>query len=267
MSRRSKTKCSFRKSQRNMNPPHASEVTRKIMGGRSQKQISNTTGYSTSAISQLLNCKFNNVEPAFAQAIWDSREENCSVTEEEFLEAFGMTRITPADAENILPTEQGRIIKSFTNSSDDEITFIATSIIHKNLLNKQYPILGTFENYPLENNLSKKIKASFFIKTEISEAQIEWIMEVLPASLINAEKFLELLFAMLYVQSEKLPKLRYSVILFDRKIFNSLKEVYKNVTVDDYVSVILLDNKRFAVADEFIMPRRNTQDNVQSIFI
>lgn len=258
MSRRSKTKCNFRKSQRDMNPPHASEVTRKIMGGRSQKQISNTTGYSTSAISQLLNCKFTNVEPAFAQAIWDSREENCSVTEEEFLEAFGMTRITPADTENILSSEQRRI---------EEKNFIATGIIQKIFLSKGYSILNTIENYYLENNLGKKIKASFFIKTEISEAQIEWIMEVVPTSLINAEKFLELLFAMLYVQSKKLPKLRYSVVLFDRKIFNSLKEMYKNVTVDDYVSVILLDNKRFAVADEFILTRRNVTDNVKSIFI
>ena len=258
MSRRSKNKCSFRKSQRNINPSRASEVTRKIMGGRSQKQISDTTGYSTSAISQLLNCKFNNVEPAFAQAIWDSREENCSVTEEEFLEAFGMTRITPVDTENILSSEQRRI---------EEKNFIATSIIQKIFLSKGYSILSTVENCYLENNLGKKIKVSFFIKTEISEAQIEWTMEVVQTSLVDAENFLELLFAMLYVQSEKLPKLRYSVILFDRKIFNSLKEVYKNVTVDDYVSVILLDNKRFAVADEFIIARRNTKDNVKSIFI
>lgn len=147
MSRRSKNKCSFRKSQRDMNPPHASEVTRKIMGGRSQKQISNTTGYSTSAISQLLNCKFNNVEPAFAQAIWDSREENCSVTEEEFLEAFGMTRITPADTENILSSEQRRI---------EEKNFIATGIIQKIFLSKGYSILNTIENYYLEHNLGKK---------------------------------------------------------------------------------------------------------------
>lgn len=163
--------------------------------------------------------------------------------------------------------EQKRIGKSFHTYEEYKTNFIVISIIQKTFLGKGYPILSTVENYYLENNLGKKIKASFFIKTEISEAQIEWIMEVVPTSLINAEKFLELLFTMLYVQSEKLPKLRYSVVLFDRKIFNSLKEMYKNVTVDDYVSVILLDNKRFAVADEFILTRRNVTDNVKSIFI
>ena len=61
--------------------------------------------------------------------------------------------------------------------------------------------------------------------------------------------------------------MRYSVVVFDRKVFKALKGVYQDVHVDDYISVILIDNKRQAVTDEFIIPRRNTQDNVKSIFV
>ena len=60
--------------------------------------------------------------------------------------------------------------------------------------------------------------------------------------------------------------MRYSVVVSDRKIFKTLKGVYQDVQVDDYISIILIDNKRQTVADEFIMPRRNTQDDAQSIF-
>lgn len=270
MGRRSKGDCPLFKvnSQAgNIDLALVAEVTRKAMGSRSQKKMAEDCGYSTSAISQLLNCKLKNIEPDFAQAVWENREPNCSVTEEEFLEAFGMTRTTQANLENMSSPEQRRIKKYFPKSNDDEITFVASGIIQKTLLNKKYPILDTVPNYSLENNLGKEIKVAFLIKTEILENQLEWVMKIATYSLDNARRFLELLFAKLYVQSKPFPNLRYSVITFDRKVFKSLKEVYKNVTVDDYISVILLDDKRFEVADEFIMPRRNTQDNVKSIFI
>ena len=156
--------------------------------------------------------------------------------------------------------------KSSENHKDVKTTFLAISIIQKTLLGKQYPILGTLEHFPLESNLAKTINFDFLIRTEISKAKIEWAMEIVSTSLTKTEDFFELLFATLYVQSEKLSELRYSAITFDHRIFNLIKEVYKNVTVDDYISVILLDNKEFTVVDEFIMPRRNTQDDVKSIF-
>ena len=153
------------------------------------------------------------------------------------------------------------------NYEIENTNFIAIGIIQKALLGNQYPILGTIEHFLLKSNLAKTTKFDFLIKTEISRAKIEWAMEIVPTSLTKTEDFFELLFATLYVQSEKLSELRYSAITFDHRIFNLIKEVYKNVTVDDYISVILLDNKEFTVADEFVMARRNTQDNVKSIFI
>lgn len=262
MRRRSKHSSNLKKVHE-MNRTLASKITREIIGSRSQNCFAKGCSYSTSAISQLLNGKLQNIEPDFAQAIWDNREQNCSVTEEEFLEAFGMIKdIAPEPVDDF--REHSR--KSSENHKDVKTIFLAISIIQKTLLGNQYPILGTIERFLLKSNLAKTIKFDFLIKTEISRAKIEWAMEIVPTSLTKAEDFFELLFATLYVQSEKLSELRYSAITFDHRIFNLIKEVYKNVTVDDYISVILLDNKEFTVADEFVMARKNAQNNVQSIF-
>lgn len=248
-----------------MNRTLASKITREIIGSRSQNYFAKECSYSTSAISQLVNGKLQNIEPDFAQAIWDNREQNCSVTEEEFLEAFGMIKdIAPEPVDDF--REHSRRDKSSENHKDVKTIFLAISIIQKTLLGNQYPILGTIEHFLLKSNLAKTTKFDFLIKTEISRAKIEWAMEIVPTSLTKTEDFFELLFATLYVQSEKLSELRYSAITFDHRIFNLIKEVYKNVTVDDYISVILLDNKEFTVADEFVMARKTAQDNVQSIF-
>ena len=265
MRRRSKNTSNLKKIHE-MNRTLASKITREIIGSRSQNDFAKMCSYSTSAISQLLNGKLKNIEPDFAQAIWDNREQNCSVTEEEFLEAFGMIKDIASEPVDDFRELSRRDNKSSENHKDVKTTFLAISIIQKTLLGKQYPILGTLEHFPLESNLAKTINFDFLIRTEISKAKIEWAMEIVSTSLTKTEDFFELLFATLYVQSEKLSELRYSAITFDHRIFNLIKEVYKNVTVDDYISVILLDNKEFTVVDEFIMPRRNTQDDVKSIF-
>ena len=35
--------------------------------------------------------------------------------------------------------------------------------------------------------------------------------------------------------------MRYSVVVFDRKVFRTMKEAYQHVTIDDYISIILID--------------------------
>ena len=65
------------------------KFSREIQGRRSQKEFALACGYSTSGISQLLNGKLK-IEPEFAQAIWDSRNSDCPVTEEEYLDALGL---------------------------------------------------------------------------------------------------------------------------------------------------------------------------------
>ena len=145
---------------------------------------------------------------------------------------------------------------------------LVTSFIQNDLLAHKYPILETKINYSLKNNLDKKIIIDFSIRTQIPEEQvIEWVVKIVPNSIMEAKGFFETLFATLYVQEATSTIMRYSVVVFDRKIFKTLKGVYQDVQVDDYISTILIDSKRFAVANEFIMPRRNAQDNVQSIFI
>ena len=151
---------------------------------------------------------------------------------------------------------------------ESQISYSTRNIFQNALLAHKYPILETKINYPLDNNLDKKIIIDFSIKTQIHEEQvIEWVVKIVPNSIVEAKNFFETLFATLYVQETTSTIMRYSVVVSDRKIFKTLKGVYQDVQVDDYISIILIDNKRQAVADEFILARRNTQDNVKSIFI
>ena len=150
---------------------------------------------------------------------------------------------------------------------ESQISYNTRNICQNALLAHKYPILETKINYPLDNNLDKKIIIDFSIHTKTPEEQaIEWIVKIVPNSIAEARIFFETLFATLYVQDSDSTIMRYSVVTTDRKVFRTLKEVYQHVTVDDYISIILIDNKRQAVADEFIMPSRNTQDDVKSIF-
>ena len=248
-----------------INLPLVAKYVREIKSSRSQQDLSKSTTYSTSAISQILNCKLSNIEPDFVQAIWDSREENCTLAEEEFLSAFGFTKNPPAEQFDKATTENKRRsleIQSLQTSDGTRNICQNAILVHK------YPILETKINYSLNNNLDKKIIIDFSIKTQIHEEQvIEWVVKIVPNSIVEAKNFFETLFATLYVQETTSTIMRYSVVVSDRKIFKTLKGVYQDVQVDDYISIILIDNKRQAVADEFILARRNTQDNVKSIFI
>ena len=244
--------------------PLVAKYVREIKGSRSQNVLSRETTYSTSAISQILTSKLKNIESDFVQALWDSREKNCSITEEEFLAAFGFTKNPSAEQSVESPTEHKRRSLEIQPLQTSDNT---RNIYQNALLTHKYPILETKVNYPLNNNLDKKIIIDFSIRTQIPEEQnIEWIVKIVPNSIVEAKNFFETLFATLYVQEITSTITRYSVVVSDRKIFKTLKGVYQDVQVDDYISIILIDNKRQAVADEFIMPRRNTQDDVKSIF-
>jgi hypothetical protein len=247
-----------------INFPLVAKYVREIKSSRSQQDLSKRTTYSTSAISQILNCKLSNIEPDFVQAIWDSREENCTLTEEEFLAAFGFTKNLSAEQFDESTTEHKRRSLEIQPLQTSDST---RNICQNALLAHKYPILETKINYPLDNNLDKKIIIDFSIHTKTLEEQvIEWIVKIVPNSIVEARNFFETLFATLYVQDSDSTIMRYSVVITDRKVFRTLKEVYQHVTVDDYISIILIDNKRQAVADEFIMPRRNTQNDVKSLF-
>lgn len=239
------------------------KFSREIQGRRSQKEFALACGYSTSGISQLLNGKLK-IEPEFAQAIWDSRNSDCPVTEEEYLDALGFTKNSSTEqSDEQLAEHKRRNLENHSIQTSDT----ARNILQNALLSHKYPVLDTKINYPLKNNLDKKIIIDFSIQTKLPEEQIiEWVVVAESNSIVEAKSLLEILFAALYVKEPNSIITRYSLVTFDRKVFKTMKGVYQDVPVDDYISTILIDNKRLVVADEFIMPRRNAQDNSKSIF-
>lgn len=148
----------------------------------------------------------------------------------------------------------------------EKINYNIRNILQNALLAKKYPILDIATNYFLKNNIDEKISMDFFIKTQNIEAQnIELAFKFLPNSIFEVKDFFKSLFASLYTTHSNSPSMKYSAVISDRKVFKTLKGVYGNVTVDDYISVILINDKRQAIADEFIMPTKGESNFTESI--
>lgn len=148
----------------------------------------------------------------------------------------------------------------------EKINYNIRNILINALLAKKYPILDIATNYFLKNNIDEKISMDFFIKTQNIEAQnIELAFKFLPNSIFEIKNFFKSLFASLYTTHSNSPSMRYSAVIFDRKIFRTLKGVYSNVTVTDYISIILIDDNRQTIADEFIMPTKGESNFTESI--
>ena len=140
------------------------------------------------------------------------------------------------------------------------------NILINELLAKKYPILDTATNYFLKNTIDEKIPMDFLVKTQTTESQnIELAFKFLPNSIFEVKDFFKSLFASLYTMNSNFPSMRYSAVISDRKVFKTLRGVYCNVTVDNYISVILIDDKRQAIADEFIMPTKGESNFTESI--
>ena len=245
-----------------INMPKVVEKTRKIQGHRSQKLLAKIWGYSESRVSQILSGKASSIELEFAQAIWNSREQDCEVTEEEFLEAFGYTK----NLEDNQTCESNEHVNRNSESLEFQSLDIR-NIIQNALLGKKYPILDITTNCFLENNIDEKIPIDFLIKTQNSEAKdIKLAFKFLPNSIFEVKNFFKSLFASLYTMNSNSPGMRYSAVISDRKVFKTLKGVYGNATIEDYISVILIDEKRQTITDEFIILRKNMPDDIQSIF-
>ena len=245
-----------------INMPKVVEKTRKIQGCRSQKLLAKIWGYSESRVSQLLSGQAISIELEFAQAIWNSREQDCEVTEEEFLEAFGYAKkLEDNQTYESNPEQLNR------NAENPESKSLNTrNIVLNAVLAKKYPILDTATNYFLKNTIDEKIPMDFLVKTQTTESQnIELAFKFLPNSIFEVKDFFKSLFASLYTMNSNFPSMRYSAVISDRKVFKTLRKVYCNVTVDNYISVILIDDKRQAIADEFIMPTKGESNFTESI--
>ena len=146
------------------------------------------------------------------------------------------------------------------------LNYNTRNILINAVLAKKYPILDTATNYFLKNTIDEKIPMDFLVKTQTTEAQnIELAFKFLPNSIFEVKDFFKSLFVSLYTMNSNFPSMRYSAVISDRKVFKTLKGVYGNVTVDDYISVILIDDKRQAIADEFIMPTKGESNFTESI--
>ena len=245
-----------------INMPKVVEKTRKIQGHRSQKLLAKIWGYSESRVSQLLSGQAISIELEFAQAIWNSREQDCEVTEEEFLKAFGYTKnLEDNQTYESNPEQLNRNSESLEFQSLD-----IRNIIQNTILGKKYPILDITTNYCLENNIDEKIPMDFLVKTQTPDIKdIELAFKFLPTSIFEVKDFFKSLFASLYTMNSNSPSMRYSAVISDRKVFKTLRGVYGNVTVDNYISVILIDDKRQVIADEFIMPTKGESNFTESI--
>lgn len=235
----------------NFNPDDFSKLVRQIMGSRSQKFFAKDCGYSQGTISNVLRAVQKKVEPELAEAIWKNRDANCSLTEEEFLKAYGYTKSGDlSDLDFVTDLDEGRM---------------AENILQKTLWAKKYAIQSCEEDK--EENL-KGVEFDIVIKTNAFGESDLWRMKVLKEDTYNSvATMLEKFFSKLYTRKNIKTKLRLSIVTFNEVAFNEVKKQYSTIMVSDYISVILLDEKFQKVTDEFILTQRNERQKIESVLL
>ena len=255
LGRKAKTSQGFRgfENTGNFNPDDFSKLVRQIMGSRSQKVFAEDCGYSQGTISNVLRAVQKKVEPELAEAIWKNRDANCSVTEEEFLGAYGYTRNGDSSDLNFV--------------EDFSVKSIVENILQKTFWAKKYSIQSCEESKDIEK--LEEVEFDIIIETNAFGNKGDlWRIKILKDDTCNSiSRMLEKFFSKLYTRKNIKTKLRLSVVTFNEVAFDEIRKKYANVRVSDYISVLLLDDKFSKIIDEFILVQRNERQKIESVLV
>lgn len=254
MPRKAKTSQGFKgfENTGNFHPDDFSKLVRQMMGSRSQKVFAEDCGYSQGTISNILRASQKKVEPELAEAIWKNRDANCSVTEEEFLKAYGYIRSgDSSDSSFIVDSREKSIVEN---------------ILQKTFWAKKYSIQSCEED---EEESLKGVEFDIIIETNAFGNKNElWRIKILEEDTYKSiAKTLEKIFSKLYTRKNIKTKMRLSIVTFNDVAFRVIKKQYSMAMVSDYISVILLDEKFNNIIDEFILTQRNEKQKFESVLL
>ena len=269
MGRRPKTILSDKYTVSKPNLEKVSEYISKFIGkGRSASEFANVCGCTPATISNIKNGRQNKITPELAMALWQNRDLDCDISEEEFFRACGLTLKDSAEiAENYEMPVADYSYKA-SKRDNDKLLYLVRIIIQDCLLNKKFSIEKVFNGYMAEDCFKNKLLFEILIASNALEQHgYRWAIKIMSDSTDYTiiEHFLEKLFAKICAQKNDAEKIKFSIVIFNEKIFNYVKKECNEIYLPSYVSLILIDKNKQIIKEEYILNFKNADDRVESV--
>lgn len=271
MGRRPKTTLSDKYTVSKPNLEKVSEYISKFIGkGRSASEYANVCGCTPATISNIKNGRQNKITPELAMALWKNRDLDCDVTEEEFFQACGLTLKDSAETMSEYEKATDDYICRPNNRDNEKLSYLVRIIIQDLLLSKKFSIEKVFNGYMAEDCFRRKILFEILIASNALESYgYKWAIKVMSNfdDYNVIEHFLEKLFAKICAQKNDAEKIKFSVVIFNEKIFNYVKKECQNIYLPSYVSLILINEVSQTIRDEYILNFKNSDEHVDSVLV
>ena len=237
------------------------ECCRIAKGGWNTKQCAEKYRCSEATVSNIMNGKQKSVSSEILQAILYNINPSADITKEQILEAYGM-------AENEVLSLSGANSLKMERKTLLEYKEFSIEVISKIML-RIAPTVAFRDDYKFVSSLSE-MPFDFAFEPETTPKQRDlWFFAVRQGTgaYVSCERFFETLFFNLYAKFKTKKNIKFSLIVFDKKLFDDLTKCYMSALVSDYISIVLLDKEKHLVSQEFIFKRRGETQATKSVLV
>lgn len=240
-----------------------SALVKKAVGDRSLAEFAEMTGISTSTISRIINNKFSSPgSDSVIARIIENIDPSSDVTREDILTAHGLAPLLLDGGSSTI--DWTRTIKG-SSAAKDVIENSVRAGGHASVKEKvfQEAVQSVLLQKGFTLSLEKKLdiicvgdvhyRADFALKTDaLKKHGVDiWAFDVANTEYRPLLQKLSWVFGTAYIQPLRSRGIKMSLITDDREQFEDCKRRFVGVTIQDDISVILVDMSDGSIADEF----------------
>ena len=251
-------------------------LVKKAIGSRSLAEFSEVSGISPSTLSRIINNKFTSPSSDSVIArIIENIEPESGVTREDILTAHGIAPLLlDANSDNVGNIDWSRTIISGQAGSGKSSTLIKAiedsvrasgnaSVVEKvcqeaiqNRLLQRGCSLSLIRKFDIISLDSVHYRADFTFKTDaLADHGIEyWAFDVADTSYRPLMHKLSWVFGTAYLQPLRERAIKMSLVTTDKEQFEDTKERFTGITIQDDISIVLVDMTTGSVSDEYQIP-------------
>ena len=228
---------------------------------RSLNDFAKDCGVSTSTLSRLINKKNNKPNSdSLISKIIENIDPNSEVTEDMILSAHGLAKVRVEDG--IVPEDTSEIVKEaskhFKNRQamiEELCRDIMVFDLHSKGYKANYNVEYNFRDNIILSTKELRYAADFSIETDAFEGVTKWAFDVYVGHHRPLMHKLSWLFGAAYIDSPLKNGIKVSLILTDADEFNKAKERLETITINDMVSIILIDIDERKIVEEYEIHR------------
>lgn len=257
---------------------------------RSLNQFAKECGVNPSTMSRLINMKNNTpCSEDLIDAIAKNADPDSGITLEELLEAYGLAAIEVMETAETPKDEKGyKVFISYSHKDADPMKmllgnagqgkskallrlmevleehepvqlehFVQGSIMTELLRQGKTVKLSEERNIITKGKL--KFKADFVVELnpEENDGFSYWAFDYHKSERRPILHKINTMFGMAYLENPAKKGYKISVLTTEPEEFEKAESYLKDIEIEDYISVILIDGNEWKVLKEFVIPRKN----------